>query len=92
MDKNKIREDLDFLVTTPEKSLLSEYHDAGSAWLLIEAALEEIREMKHKNNRLRSALLYAADGFREAASEHECEHCAMAEDNARRAANKEGDE
>ena len=40
--------DLKLLVENPNKTLMSVYHDAGSCWLLIEAALKEIRRLRRK--------------------------------------------
>lgn len=46
MGGRTVRDDLDFLVNNPKKTLGSVYHDAGSCWLLIEAALKEIRRLR----------------------------------------------
>ncbi len=48
MELKNVRSDLNFLVNNPNKTLMSTYHDAGSCWLLIDAALKEIRNLKRK--------------------------------------------
>lgn len=48
MDRKTIQADLDFLVNNPTKSLGSTYHDAGRCWLLIDAAVKEIRKLRKK--------------------------------------------
>ncbi len=45
---DSVRSDLKFLVENPRKSLMSVYHDAGSCWLLIDAAVKEIRKLRGK--------------------------------------------
>ena len=46
MESRTVRNDLDFLVNNPRKNLASTYHDAGTCWLLIEAAVKEIRKLR----------------------------------------------
>jgi hypothetical protein len=48
MDLRSVRADLNFLVNNPSKTLMSTYHDAGNCWLLIDAALKEIRKLRRK--------------------------------------------
>lgn len=48
MKATTVRDDLDFLVNNPKKSLGSTYHDAASCWLLIDAAVKEIRSLRKK--------------------------------------------
>jgi hypothetical protein len=48
MDEIEVQKDLNFLVENPEKTLVAAYHDAGSCWLLIEAAVKEIRTLRHE--------------------------------------------
>jgi hypothetical protein len=43
-----VRGDLDFLINNPKKTLMSVYHDAGSCWDLIEAAVKEIRRLRRQ--------------------------------------------
>ena len=50
MNRTAVRKDLDFLIENPGKSLMSAYHDAGSCWLLIEAAVKEIRKLRRELN------------------------------------------
>ena len=42
MELRTLRDDLNFLVKNPKKTLMSTYHDAGSCWLLIDVAVKEI--------------------------------------------------
>ena len=48
MELRTVRDDLDFLVKNPKKTLMSTYHDAGSCWLLIDVAVKEIRKLRKK--------------------------------------------
>ena len=48
MDARAVRQDLDFLVNNPKKSLASTYHDAGHCWLLIDACVREIRRLRKR--------------------------------------------
>ena len=48
MDGKTVRNDLDFLVNNPNKTLASAYHDAGSCWRLIDLAVKEIRKLRKK--------------------------------------------
>lgn len=43
-----LRNDLNFLVDNPKKTLGSVYHDAGSCWRLIDVAVKEIRRLRKK--------------------------------------------
>ena len=51
MEPRTVRADLDFLVNNPKKTLGSVYHDAGSCWLLIDAAVKEIRKLRKQLSR-----------------------------------------
>ncbi len=51
MKVRTVREDLDFLVNNPKKTLASTYHDAGSCWLLIDLAVKEIRKLRRQLGR-----------------------------------------
>lgn len=48
MHGDSVRKDLNFLVENPKKTLVSVYHDAGSCWQLIDAAVKEIRKLRGK--------------------------------------------
>ena len=51
MSGTSVRKDLKFLVDNPKKTLMSVYHDAGSCWLLIDAAVKEIRRLRAKQSK-----------------------------------------
>jgi hypothetical protein len=44
---DEIRDNLDFLVNNPEKTLMAKYHNASYCWKLIKAAVEGIRRLRN---------------------------------------------
>ncbi|HEV3144537.1 MAG TPA: hypothetical protein VGZ47_11680 [Gemmataceae bacterium] len=52
METNTVQDDLEFLVNNPDKTMMSSYHDAGSCWQLIDAAVEEIRRLRRQLDEL----------------------------------------
>jgi hypothetical protein len=48
MEMRTVRADLDFLVKNWKKTLMATYHDAGKYWVLIDAAVKEIRKLPEK--------------------------------------------
>jgi len=45
---SELKNDIEFLVSNPTKTLGSKYHDAGSCWKLIDGLIEYIRNIKNE--------------------------------------------
>jgi hypothetical protein len=48
VESKTVRDGLDFLVSNSRKILASIYHDAGRCWVLIDAAVKEIRKVRRR--------------------------------------------
>ena len=56
-----VKEDLDRMVKDPSLSIVSSYHDAGSCWQLIDAAIIELRRRRSDNAALETLAKHAAE-------------------------------
>ena len=56
-----VKADIEKMVIDPSLSLASSYHDAGSCWQLIDAAIIEIRRLRTLDQRIREKAATSKD-------------------------------